>query len=79
MVVLHCDSPAQVRSTSNPVLPLSDLLGRPARVIQEPTHRMGQRYHLVEFQPWEGGPDTVVTLRAKAKLLKPAPLDSVSA
>lgn len=40
---------------------------------------MGQRYHLVEFQPWEGGPDTVVTLRAKAKLLKPAPLDSVSA
>lgn len=29
MVVLHCDSPAQVRSTSNPVLPLSDLLGRP--------------------------------------------------
>lgn len=29
MVVLHCNSAAQVRSTSTPVLPLSDLIGRP--------------------------------------------------
>lgn len=48
-----------------------------ARVIRTPTRTAG--YHIVEFQRWEGGPDTVVRLNARASFLKPAPLPSKNA
>lgn len=48
-----------------------------ARVIRTPNRTAG--YHIVEFQRWEGGPDTVVRLNARASFLKPAPLPSTNA
>lgn len=48
-------------------------------MIRKPRYLTGPRYHRVEFQPWEGGPDTVVTLNVRASLLKLAPSGSIAA
>lgn len=50
---------------------------RQARVIRTPARKVG--HHLVEFQPWEGGPDAVIRLNARASSLKPAHVPSKNA
>lgn len=38
----------------------------------ESDKKMNPGYHVVELQPWEGGPDTVTTAKFRASFLKPA-------
>lgn len=45
---------------------------RKARVVEQPRVFKGPRFHTVEFQPWEGGPRTVVEIKVRAALLRPA-------
>ena len=45
---------------------------RQARVVEEPCVFKGSRFHTVEFQRWEGGPETAVELKVRVALLRPA-------
>ncbi|CAM9149685.1 unnamed protein product, partial [Laminaria digitata] len=77
-VVLNC-GPGVKPGTPNPTVALTELVDRPAKVIKQPGHLKGPKYHLVEFQPWEGGPSTPVTMKVRANLLKPESSGSGSA
>lgn len=49
-----------------------------AVVVKAPEYLNGPRYHLVEFQPWDGGPTTVVRMNARAAMIQLAPPELVT-